>query len=385
MDYALPLIAGTIAAMAANCLTYTKVLPRLPGFAGECKPLAAIIFAAIQAAVAVAVFVVIGSIALFLGIWIGIGGGASGLPGFFTFCFLLALSIVYLLTIGIVFMGSSTGAWKLQKNSAAHLGTATVVLVEVALSGLALYGASLVTAHDRLYSYVDKEGNYVLEKRYKEASGFVDGVAQVRLPFSPADRFTYVDKTGKEVPAPKDLTPYNRYRQTTMRLDDDPSRYEDDGNFSVGREVIKHGSLLMTPFSEGLAIARSETAYAGWGFVDKSFKFVIPETMFDDVRHFKEGLAPAAVTYDYEGRQEKPHGSGSVKKWGYIDRKGKWVIPPTYGAANSFSEGRAAVGMWINEGQQLRYGYIDRSGKLIIPIAYTVAQPFQEGLAAVCK
>jgi hypothetical protein len=61
-------------------------------------------------------------------------------------------------------------------------------------------------------------------------------------------------------------------------------------------------------------------------FVDDEGKLAIAMT-FDDARGFHGGLAAA--------RQGK--------KWGYIDRTGRWVIEPVYDNAWSFSEERAVV------------------------------------------
>lgn len=62
---------------------------------------------------------------------------------------------------------------------------------------------------------------------------------------------------------------------------------------------------------------------------------------------------------------------------GYINEKGKIVIPPTYLGGNEFSEGLAAV---RNNGL---YGFIDVNGKFVIQPAYDFASEFINGVAAV--
>jgi hypothetical protein len=63
--------------------------------------------------------------------------------------------------------------------------------------------------------------------------------------------------------------------------------------------------------------------------------------------------------------------------WGFIDNRGKTVIPARFEAAQPFSEDLAAV---KREG---RWGYIDRNGSEVIPIRYRTAQNFRNGVAIV--
>jgi len=76
---------------------------------------------------------------------------------------------------------------------------------------------------------------------------------------------------------------------------------------------------------------------------------------------FSEGLAP-------------------VEEWGkigFIDKKGKLVIPFQYQAAANFSEGVAAVK------RKDKWGYIDKTGKEVLPFVYDDAMTFNGGLAPV--
>ena len=74
------------------------------------------------------------------------------------------------------------------------------------------------------------------------------------------------------------------------------------------------------------------------------------------------------------------HADGSVGpgKYGYIDHSGKWVIPRSFGAADDFHEGLAAV-----RGEGGTWGYIDKTGQFVIGPRFENAMEFSEGLAAV--
>jgi hypothetical protein len=82
------------------------------------------------------------------------------------------------------------------------------------------------------------------------------------------------------------------------------------------------------------------------GIIDTNGKTIIA-SKYEAAESFSEGLAAV-----------KLHG-----KWGYVDKVGKPVIPFEYGKAGSFKGGVAAVkaGGW---------GFINNKGKEIVPAVY---------------
>jgi WG containing repeat len=70
-------------------------------------------------------------------------------------------------------------------------------------------------------------------------------------------------------------------------------------------------------------------------------------------------------------------------KYGYVDRMGKFIIPPTYDQADKFTEGLAAVRGKDSNGRQ-RWGFIDKAGKVVIPLRFEKQpQPFSNGLSII--
>ena len=63
------------------------------------------------------------------------------------------------------------------------------------------------------------------------------------------------------------------------------------------------------------------------------------------------------------------------KKWGYIDKTGRLIIPFKFDFAADFSEGIVAVEI------KGKYGYIDKTGNFVIPPRFHWGRPFSEGLA----
>lgn len=64
-------------------------------------------------------------------------------------------------------------------------------------------------------------------------------------------------------------------------------------------------------------------------------------------------------------------------KYGLIDRRGRFVIPPVYDELNEPTEDLFLVA------QNDRYGFVNKKGETIVTLKYTDALPFQQGMAAV--
>ena len=127
-------------------------------------------------------------------------------------------------------------------------------------------------------------------------------------------------------------------------------------------------------FSENLARVRLRGKD---GYIDRTGRFVIPPR-FEGAGRFSNGRARI----------------WSDLRVGYIDKTGRIVVPPQYQEAFDFSEDRAAVLICPKKGctyaeeavtpeSDGRWGFIDTTGKLVIPAQYLKVESFAEGLAAV--
>ena len=101
-----------------------------------------------------------------------------------------------------------------------------------------------------------------------------------------------------------------------------------------------------------------------YGFIDKKGKWII-EPRFDNVMAFSDGVAATEVD----------------DKWGYIDKTGKWIIEPHFDLVWNFTDGMAKVAV---DG---KYGYIDKNGKWVDETQFEagedVAEDIADGIAAV--
>jgi hypothetical protein len=178
------------------------------------------------------------------------------------------------------------------------------------------------------------------------------------------------------------------------------------------------------PFSEGLAYSIDKESRT-LGFIDKHGKYVISPRFYlsNSSKHtyvqkanqlanciFVCGLAPvytekvnsripmtpACGYIDHKGKFVIPpiylqgcafvenHARINVRdttrllaRWGFIDTHGNRVIQPIYMQAHDFSDSLAAVLDY-----QSRWGFVDKKGKYVIPAKFSDADIFSEGLAA---
>lgn len=136
----------------------------------------------------------------------------------------------------------------------------------------------------------------------------------------------------------------------------------------------------------------------GAGYIDRDGKVVIEPNLTQFGNHggdFFDGLALVHVKgeswyIDATGRRlfRAPGGTdfserlavGSKEgRCGYIDRRGQFVIAPSFDAADSFSEGLAAVSL------KGRWGYIGKHGAFAVAPTYALAEPFSDGVARVIE
>ena len=186
---------------------------------------------------------------------------------------------------------------------------------------------------------LDKRGNVVKELNTRKASNFVDGVAIVifqNKPEGPGKMPTwtlkYVDTKGNFVfPNLWFTTAYNCPIQDQM-----------DG--LIGKTVDGRRPYVFYDKEKGTKL---------WGFHDGKGNVVI-KPKYLDVCYFSDGLAAVLYPPTDGGERAQP-------RWGYIDKDGREVIPPTYVVQPSdFDSGLARVLTRDKEAY-----IIDKTGKTV--------------------
>lgn len=199
------------------------------------------------------------------------------------------------------------------------------------------------------WGYKFETGLTFIEPAYAAAGPFTDGVAEVR---HPGGDWALLDRFGAEI--------LRSSMPVLGILSEGLAVYVKDGKFGYkdaqGREIIPAAFSGAGRFAEKLAPAGKD----GWGFINRFGKFVIPP-VFEAVRPFSGGLA----AFRKDG------------KWGFLRKNGKRAFKNVYHEAGDFSEGLAAVrfNSW--------WGYIDTDGRPALASDYASAGPFSGGLAIV--
>jgi len=159
----------------------------------------------------------------------------------------------------------------------------------------------------------------------------------------------------------------------------DPATKGHYGNKPLDLALLMAGLNGMTSSEKEVRFERTVNVLSGYengfyGYIDEKGRMVIPPR-FLEADAFSEHLAAVAI-----GRPDK-------KKFGYIDPGGAFVIPARFDDARPFSERFARVGIkkeWRPTCVYTRYGLINRAGQFFVkPEDYLDVHSFAEGLAPV--
>ena len=237
-------------------------------------------------------------------------------------------------------------------------------------------GLAAVTIKEKT-GYIDTAGKLIIPAKFDAGFHFSEGLAVVIIAHEEAKKpfsgYGYIDKSGKMVIQPRKVESgkWLSYYAKTLAFSEglagaqlgSPKKGKMGYIDKTGRQVIPPKYDHVESFSEGLAVVAIGEKY---GYINRSGKMVIPPR-FGGAGPFSEGLAP--VTIDATGNN-----------WGYVDKSGQLVISgKEFAWARGFSEGLAAAGEKLNE----KFGFIDKTGKFAIPPQFRRVGDFSEGLAAV--
>ena len=213
-------------------------------------------------------------------------------------------------------------------------------------------GLALVEVNEK-YGFIDPQGGFVIGPIYEDAESFSEEMAAVSRD---GDHFGFIDTKGNEVIPP--IYDYvNSFSDgVALVLMGDP----EDGTYAY---IDKEGKVVISPvggsdwdyydYKNGLAKVGINDKY---GFVDKKFKFVV-NPMYDDANDFSEGLAAVELN----------------DRWGFVNAKGEVCISIQYEDVGDFHEGLAS----FKVGE--KYGFLDKKGNVAIPPQFQDVSDFHNG------
>ena len=256
---------------------------------------------------------------------------------------------------------------------------------------------------DGLYGYIDKQGKEVIPCKYENASEFSDGLALIVRD----GLYGFIDKQGKEV-IPCKYTFAHPFSEGLAAVE-----VSNEEGLSSGGYIDRKGNIVipcsyntadgMNPFSSGLAVVMNEDGLLGCidtkGNVVIKFAYDYIEVLNDVIITKEAGCdlyglldrdGKAVTQYIYDVIYEEGSLIAVVKdgKSGFIDKRGKEVIPCKYDAhfAEDSDEGWVVGCSPFTEDISIvklngKYGAINRQGNVIIPNVYDELHDFSDGLA----
>ncbi len=223
-------------------------------------------------------------------------------------------------------------------------------------------------AGSRKYGFIDRRGEAVHPPTLDGVLRFEDGLAAASV----GGKVGYLDKRMRWFVEPTFVVGRSFRDGVAMvrhvgEVDAQPGPWASiDKRGKVTWEDTAGVISELGSFGDGYVRFRTQGDAGRWGYLDKRMKRVIEPT-FVDARDFHEGLASAAVVDPATG----------VVRWGLISKNGKWAVEPTFDEADDF------VGSQILVKRDGLYGFVDRVASRGIEPAFEFAEPFFEGFARV--
>ena len=211
------------------------------------------------------------------------------------------------------------------------------------------------------WGYINKEGHYIINPQFKDATWFNNGLARVQ---NEEGKYGFIDKKGNfKIPAQyNQATIFNEGLAFVVEEGGYPTCIDKNGNVKFEFTMAEGVGC----FQEGLApfFTLNDDYEAKWGFVDKKGNVVI-NPQFSYVHNFSNGLC--AVANDKE-------------KWGFINQEGIYVINPQFDNVGNFYKAGIAP---FKTGD--KWGYIDKKGKYVINPQFEAVSDFYENTAMVMQ
>jgi len=205
---------------------------------------------------------------------------------------------------------------------------------------------------EKLYGYININGQFIIEPRYQGASPFSDSRAIVAL----NNHYGVIDTLGKSIVEPQyeEITSFNNGLARFQIITNDKFPQEKWGVLDKsGKIKIQAKYDKISEFREGFAIVE---LFGRAGFIDKNGKYIVKilETKPNNQLKSYPGYKDADLFSEGLARVQDDKG-----KWGFIDLKGQTRISHRFEKVENFKNGLARY----YEGKKA--GFVDKNGMII--------------------
>ena len=251
-------------------------------------------------------------------------------------------------------------------------GTAQTVQNDVSPSDSPIIFRVVIENKDGYWisGYIKSNGEVIAKPQFYKASNFINGMARVRF-LDDDNSTTYIDTSGKVLKQKFDWFSEHFTPDGLCMVRD----YETEKKGIInkkGEYVIKPQFDEIGDFSDGLARVKVDGKY---GYIDYKGEMVVKPNFVMADFYFSEDLAFVKIDTVEWRQKDNERFIRHVTKVGFIDKIGKYVIPPQFDLAGYFHHGLA----WVKIDD--KYGFIDKTGKYVIKPQYDDADNFRHGLA----
>ena len=244
--------------------------------------------------------------------------------------------------------------------------------------------STFIAKYNGYYGLSDYKQNTLIPYKYDEIYQSWDEACPVTFVKSGEFYGLYNSKNVQVLECKYDLMWPNSCGLITVKID--AQSYKDVRKALIeaetGKVVIPFEYMDMGDFSEGLVCVQN--IEGKWGYLDKTGRTVLP-FVYEEAGNFSEGLA---AVYRFKGYMNTFLGRTATYECGYINKEGKVIIPfqfqETYGIFMcEFHNGLAVQGVGRNNRFAQQFGYINKKGDWVVRPKFDNAEKFENGTAEV--
>ena len=259
---------------------------------------------------------------------------------------------------------------------------------------------------DDKWNFIDYDGKLLFPAiSLIDVTGYSEGFFKVKIVDDNKINWTFLNTKGKIIHIPQcdEVTLFSEgYALAVIYADTLKDKNAKDQFFYIdttGKKVFEESFIDATPFKQGLAYVYKEGMR---GFINKKGELII--SLENGVGYsFSEGLAAISnakfqvayinlngelvIDFKFDEPSEFSEELASMPSegsFGYINKKGDFVIKPIYDDARPFRCNRAFVAAF-DDSFRSTWGLIDKEGNLILDFQFLRVNDFSEGLASVYK